>query len=77
MSAYLCRREPRTGRRLTLSGQVHTPAGRIQVYSAHLEVFCGAFSRLRQFADILTHSRESKLPMQVPVPMQLISTAYM
>jgi endonuclease/exonuclease/phosphatase family metal-dependent hydrolase len=51
------RREPRAGRRLTLAATVNTPAGPLQLYSAHLEVFCGPLGRLRQFADILTHSR--------------------
>lgn len=64
-NSVACRREPRKGRRLTLAAQIITPAGPIQVYSAHLEVFCGAFSRMKQFADILTHARASKVPMQV------------
>lgn len=53
----MCRREPRRGRRLTLAATIATPAGPLLVYSAHLEVFCGPVGRLRQFADILTHSR--------------------
>ena len=52
-----CRREPREGSRLTLAATVDTPAGPCLFYSAHLEVFCGPIGRLKQFADVLQHSR--------------------
>lgn len=53
----MCRREPRKGRRLTIAATIATPGGPLLVYSAHLEVFSGPIGRLRQFADILDHSR--------------------
>lgn len=52
-----CRREPREGQRLTLAVRVATATGPLQLYSAHLEVFCGAVGRLQQFSDVLEHSR--------------------
>ena len=58
-SAPACRREPREGQRLTLTAEVAAGGATVQVYSAHLEVFCGAVGRLRQFADILEHSRSA------------------
>lgn len=57
MLAKICRKEPREGQRLTLAVRLDTPAGPLEVYSVHLEVFCGATGRLQQFADILEHSR--------------------
>lgn len=51
--------EPRRGGRYTLAAFLrhpHRPEQRILVYSAHLEVFCGIFGRMRQFSQILEHA---------------------
>jgi len=49
------RSEPRLGGRYTLTAQAHIPGFPypIQIYSAHLETFCGIIGRLKQFAEIL------------------------
>lgn len=52
--------EPRRGSRKSLACFLRHPLDstkRILVYSVHLEVFCGIFGRLRQFSQILEHSR--------------------
>lgn len=51
--------EPRRGSR-SLACFLRHPldaSKRVLVYSVHLEVFCGIFGRLRQFSQILEHSR--------------------
>lgn len=58
-SACVFRREPRLGERVTLAAVIDTPLGAVCTYSVHLEVFCGAISRLRQFADVFAHSRST------------------
>lgn len=50
-------KEPRIGRRVAMTAVVEAQVP-IQVYSVHLEVFCGIFGRLRQFADILMDCRQ-------------------
>lgn len=52
------KKEPRLGRRYTLLARVDTHAGKVDVYSAHLEVFSGVMGRLQNFAEILDHARE-------------------
>ena len=52
--------EPRKGKRRSLACFLRHPFHpnqRMIVYSVHLEVFCGIFGRLRQFSQILEHSR--------------------
>lgn len=52
--------EPRKGKRRSLACFLRHPLNpnqRLIVYSVHLEVFCGIFGRLRQFSQILEHSR--------------------
>ena len=52
--------EPRRGRRRSLACFLRHPlypSQRMIVYTVHLEVFCGIFGRLRQFSQILAHSR--------------------
>lgn len=52
--------EPRRGKRRSLACFLRHPFHpnqRMIVYSVHLEVFCGIFGRLRQFSQILEHSR--------------------
>ncbi|KAG1678403.1 hypothetical protein FOA52_015170 [Chlamydomonas sp. UWO 241] len=51
-------KEPRHGRRLTLSADVATPQGSLTVYTAHLECFCGMLARMHQFSDILEAARK-------------------
>lgn len=54
--------EPRRGKRSTLACFLKhplDPTRKILVYSVHLEVFCGIFGRLRQFSQILAHSRQN------------------
>ena len=53
----LAQREPRRGRRVSLRATFRTAVGCVDCYTAHLEVFCGALSRLRQFADLLCDAR--------------------
>eukprot|EP00884_Botryococcus_braunii_P013625 jgi/Botrbrau1/22263/Bobra.0138s0025.1 len=53
----MARKEPRRGRRFVLAATIKTPYGPLQVYSAHLEVFCGILARLSQFADILKDAK--------------------
>lgn len=65
----LARREPRRGRRAALAVRVCPPwlggekgeelAG-VLVYSAHLEVFCGAADRVAQYADLVADSRRER-----------------
>ena len=53
--------EPRRGKRRSLACFLRHPLypnQRMIVYSVHLEVFCGIFGRLRQFSQILEHSRK-------------------
>lgn len=55
-SSLLCsaregRREPRTGKRVTVSATVSAPGvGAVVVYSIHLEVFTGIIGRVWQFS---------------------------
>ena len=52
--------EPRRGCRRSLACFLRhpfSPEKKMIVYSVHLEVFCGIFGRLRQFSQILEHSR--------------------
>lgn len=52
--------EPRRGKRRSLACFLRHPLypnQKMIVYSVHLEVFCGIFGRLRQFSQILAHSR--------------------
>lgn len=52
--------EPRKGSRRSLACFLKHPlypSRKLLVYSVHLEVFCGIFGRLRQFSQILEHSR--------------------
>lgn len=52
--------EPRRGSRRSLACFLRHPffpERKMIVYSVHLEVFCGIFGRLRQFSQILEHSR--------------------
>jgi hypothetical protein len=53
------RNEPRRGERVVLAADVHIPGigSPVLFYSLHLEVFCGIFDRLKQFADVLEDSR--------------------
>lgn len=54
--------EPRRGSRRSLACFLKhplDPSKRLLVYSVHLEVFCGIFGRLRQFSQILEHSRSN------------------
>lgn len=54
--------EPRKGSRRSLACFLKhplDPSKKILVYSVHLEVFCGIFGRLRQFSQILEHSRSN------------------
>lgn len=53
------RNEPRRGERVVLAADVHIPGvpSPVVFYSLHLEVFCGIFDRLKQFADVLEDSR--------------------
>lgn len=51
--------EPRRGGRYALAAFLRHPrsGARVLVYSVHLEVFCGIFARLKQFAPVLAHAR--------------------
>lgn len=51
--------EPRRGQRIGLGANITIPGMEIPVrcYSLHLEVFCGIFGRLKQFADIFEDAR--------------------
>ena len=52
--------EPRRGGRFSVAAFLknpHDPTQRLLTYSVHLEVFCGIFGRLRQFSQILSHSK--------------------
>lgn len=52
--------EPRKGSRRSLAcflRHPQDPSRKMIVYSVHLEVFCGIFGRMRQFSQILAHSR--------------------
>lgn len=42
------RKEPRTGKRVTLAATVRTPVGDVVAYSIHLEVFTGIIGRVTQ-----------------------------
>lgn len=56
--------EPRKGKRCSLAcflRHPRDPTRKILVYSVHLEIFCGIFGRLRQFSQILAHSRANLL----------------
>ncbi|KAF5827759.1 hypothetical protein DUNSADRAFT_18793, partial [Dunaliella salina] len=55
----LCKKEPRHGKRVTLAAKVKTPAGPLLMYSAHFEVFCGMLARMRQYADLVLHARNT------------------
>lgn len=59
------RKEPRRGRRLTAAATVLTHQGPLLVYSAHLEVFCGALARMAQLSDIFRDTRQ-QLQLQQP-----------
>jgi endonuclease/exonuclease/phosphatase family metal-dependent hydrolase len=50
-------REPRVGGRVAITAIISHQGIPIQVYSIHLEIFCGIFGRLCQFADILRDVR--------------------
>lgn len=52
-------REPRTGQRVILGADIRVPGvpAPIRCYSVHLEVFCGIYGRLRQFADVLADAK--------------------
>ncbi len=51
--------EPRYGERVGLGANILVPGSRpIRCYCLHLEVFCGIFSRLKQFIDILEDSKK-------------------
>jgi len=51
--------EPRRGERAILVAEVEVPdmLKPILCYSLHLEVFCGIYSRIRQFADVLEYAK--------------------
>lgn len=52
--------EPRRGGRFSVAASLrnpHQPDQHVLAYSVHLEVFCGIFGRMRQFSQILAHSR--------------------
>lgn len=54
--------EPRRGIRRSLAAFLRHPLHpdrKMIVYSVHLEVFCGIFGRLRQFSQIIHHSRSN------------------
>jgi endonuclease/exonuclease/phosphatase family metal-dependent hydrolase len=53
----LAAKEPRRGNRVALTAEIKTPAGRLQVYSAHLEVFCGMIDRMAQLASLFDDVR--------------------
>eukprot|EP01025_Chloroclados_australasicus_P001817 TRINITY_DN10440_c1_g1_i3.p3 TRINITY_DN10440_c1_g1~~TRINITY_DN10440_c1_g1_i3.p3 ORF type:complete len:281 (-),score=41.80 TRINITY_DN10440_c1_g1_i3:1003-1845(-) len=62
--------EPRKGRRATMAATVQTPSNQqIMVYSAHLELYCGILSRVRQFSEIL---RDAKAWIEKGVTRQII-----
>ena len=56
---FLSNAEPRVGQRVSLAATLDTPFGPLVTYSVHLEVFCGALGRMRQFADIMSHARHA------------------
>lgn len=62
--------EPRHGERIGFGANIHVPGFQhpIRAYSLHLEVFCGIFGRLKQFADIM---RDSKAHLE-EYPLQMI-----
>ncbi len=54
--------EPRRGGRFSVAAFLknpHEPQQRVLAYSVHLEVFCGIFGRMRQFSQLLSHSRSN------------------
>lgn len=61
--------EPRHGERVGFGANIHVPGFQfpVRAYSLHLEVFCGIFGRLRQFADILRDAKEhlDEYPLQM------------
>lgn len=61
--------EPRHGERVILGANIHVPGypTPIRAYSLHLEVFCGIYGRLRQFADVMEDAKRhmDECPLQM------------
>lgn len=51
------RKEPRTGKRVTVAATVRSPIGDVVVYSIHLEVFTGIIGRVWQMNGALKRQR--------------------
>jgi endonuclease/exonuclease/phosphatase family metal-dependent hydrolase len=67
--------EPRKGERAVIAAAVSAPGiGQVVCYSLHLEVFCGIFGRVKQYADVLEDCRvrEKEALSAGALPLQLI-----